>query len=390
MSNKFERERWHYPILKNEIYLDTSTMGLIPKYAADVMTSYLENRVNFSLDIDDYHMQWEDVDEIRKDIAKMIGAECKEEIAFGQNSSTLFNIFTNGLNLKKGDNVIIYDTAFPAMTYVWLNLQEAIGIEIRVAKSKNGEVLADDLFRLADENTKAVTVCYVDSGTGYRHDLAKIGNWCREKNISFGVDATQACGAMKLDVKKMKIDFLTTSSYKWLQGIQGIGFAFIDNKFIKKLNQFEMGWANVSDRINGEPFNLIISKSACRFENGGLPIIGIYGLHETVKKYLQLKGEDIENYILDLTDYLYEKTKEISEISIAFPHERKNRSGLISIYVPEYFQLSEAKMRMAGVRAKVQGKNRIRIGIHYYNNKQDIDCFLEYLKSLIVVGGNNE
>ena len=70
MSNKFERERWHYPILKNEIYLDTSTMGLIPKYAADVMTSYLENRVNFSLDIDDYHMQWEDVDEIEKILQK--------------------------------------------------------------------------------------------------------------------------------------------------------------------------------------------------------------------------------------------------------------------------------------------------------------------------------
>ena len=112
--------------------------------------------------------QWEFADRVREEIAQnAIGAESGKTIAFGQNSSSLFNIFCNGLKLSKGDNVVIYETAFPAMTYQWLNLQETLGLEVRVAK---GAEWADNArqsrFELVDERTKAVTVCHVDSGVG--------------------------------------------------------------------------------------------------------------------------------------------------------------------------------------------------------------------------------
>lgn len=383
MDNKFNRERWHYPVLDRYTYLDTPTTGLIPQYACDAMNTYLQNRTDLAMDIDDYHWQWEYSDDVRNEIAAMIGGESGDEIAFGQNSSSLFNIFCNGLTFEKGDNVVIYENAFPAMTYVWLNLKEQLGLEVRVAGAVNGETAPESLFSLADEHTKAVTVCHVDSGTGYRHDLKAIGTWCREHRIPFGVDATQACGAMKLDVKDMKIDFLTTSAYKWLQGIQGIGFAYIRKEFINTLKQSEMGWANVHDRINGEPFELIISKKAGRFENGGLPAVGLYGLHETVKAYMRLKGGDIEEYILDLTDYLYSEVGKTEGLSISFPHDRQHRSGLVSLKLPEGLGLTESRLRESGIRARLQGQDRMRVGLHYYNNRQDIDCLMDYLKSCI-------
>lgn len=142
-----------------------------------------------------------------------------------------------------------------------------------------------------------------------------------------------------------------------------------------------MGWANVCDRINGEPFDLAVSRKASRFENGGLPAIGLYGLHETIQTYMRLTGVEIENYILDLTEYLYHQAEGASGVSIAFPHDREHRSGLISLYVPEALKLTERKLRAAGIRAKVQGKDRLRIALHYYNNTQDIDRLIEYLIS---------
>lgn len=383
MENKFNRERWHYPVLDRYTYLDTPTTGLIPQYACDAMNTYLQNRTDLAMDIDDYHWQWEYSDDVRNEIAAMIGGESGDEITFGQNSSSLFNIFCNGLTFEKGDNVVIYENAFPAMTYVWLNLKKQFGLEVRVAGAVNGETAPESLFSLADEHTKAVTVCHVDSGTGYRHDLKAIGTWCREHQIPFGVDATQACGAMKLDVKDMKIDFLTTSAYKWLQGIQGIGFAYIRKDFMNTLKQSEMGWANVHDRINGEPFELIISEKAARFENGSLPAVGLYGLHETVKTYMRLKGGEIEEYILDLTDYLYSEVGKTDRLSISFPHDRIHRSGLVSLKLPEGLGLTEARLRTSGIRARLQGQDRMRVGLHYYNNRQDIDSLIDYLKSCI-------
>lgn len=390
MDKKFDRERWHYPVLDRYTYLDTATTGLIPQYACDAMNAYLQNRTNLAMDIDDYHLQWDFADDVRDEIAAMIGAESGDEIAFGQNSSTLFNIFCNGLAFEKGDNVVIYENAFPAMTYVWLNMKEQLGLEVRVARALDGETTPEALFALADEHTKAITVCHVDSGNGYRHDLKAIGTWCREHGIAFGVDATQGCGAMRLDVKDMKIDFLTTSAYKWLQGVQGIGFAFIDKAFMKCLRQTEMGWANVADRINGEPFDLVVSSKACRFENGGLPAIGLYGLHETIASYMRLGGEDIENYILDLTDYLYRKAEMTEGISIAFPHDREHRSGLISLRVPGGLGLTESRLRANGMRAKIQGEDRMRIALHYYNNTQDIDRLIGYLESCMAKSGGQK
>lgn len=380
MSNKFNLERRHYPVLERYAYLDTSTTGAIPQYACDAICTYLQERTDLGMDIDYYHEQWEFADIVRDEIAEMIGAENGKTIAFGQNSSTLFNIFCNGLKLEKGDNVILYETAFPAMTYQWLNLEKTLGIELRVAKAVDGEITPESLFALADERTKALTVCHVDSGTGYRHDLKAIGHWCREHHIPFGVDATQSCGAMKINVQEMEIDFLTTSVYKWLQGVQGLGFAYIAPSFMPSLVQTEMGWANVSDRINGGPFDLIMSETACRFENGGLPAPGLYGLTEVIHTYMRLGAEDIQNYILELSEYLYQRVKEVPGLSIAFEHDMEHRSSLTSITYPEELKITDADARRAGVRIRVQGKNKMRIGIHYYNNRNDIDRLMDYLK----------
>lgn len=128
---------------------------------------------------------------------------------------------------------------------------------------------------------------------------------------------------------------------------------------------------------------MVISEKASRFENGGLPAIGLYGLHETVKTYMRLGGRDIEDYILDLTDYLYSEVQKLDGFSIFCPHQRAYRSGLVSLKLPAGLGLTEGLIREAGIRAKLQGQDRMRVALHYYNNTRDIDRLMEYLKSCI-------
>lgn len=389
MSDKFGRERRNYPVLEHYAYLDNATTGAIPQYACDAICTYLQQRTRDGMDIDFYHDQWDFADTVRGQIACMLGAESGETIAFGQNASTLFNIFCNGLDLHRGDNIIIYETAFPAMTYQWLNLQERLGIEVRVARVEKGRVPCESLFALADENTRAITVCHVDAGTGYRHDLKTIGEWCRAHKVAFGVDATQSCGAMKIDVQEMKVDFLATSTYKWLQGLQGLGFAYISPEFMPSLAQYEMGWANVSDRINGEPFDMELSQTACRFENGGLPAPALYGLAEVLNTYERLGGEDIQTHILELGHYLEERVNAVDGLEMRFSHEERHRSNLYFVNFPESLGLSEAVVRANGVRVRVQAKDRMRVGIHYFNNKGDIDRLVDLLVKRMKENGGN-
>ncbi len=216
MSDKFRRERRHYPVLERYAYLDNATTGAIPQYACDAICTYLQERTRLGMDIDYYHDQWDFADTVRDQIAELLGAESGKTIAFGQNASTLFNIFCNGLDLHKGDNVVIYETAFPAMTYQWLNLKERLGIEVRVAHAENGQIPCESLFSLADEH-QGHDGLLCGCRHRYRHDPKAIGSWCRAHNIPFGVDATHS---RRYEAGRAGYagGLLATSVYKWLPG----------------------------------------------------------------------------------------------------------------------------------------------------------------------------
>ena len=83
---------------------------------------------------------------------------------------------------------------------------------------------------------------------------------------------------------------------------------------------------------------------------------------------------------MELSEYLYQRVKEVPGLSIAFEHDMEHRSSLTSITYPEELKITDADARRAGVRIRVQGKNKMRIGIHYYNNRKDIDRLMDYLK----------
>ncbi len=298
--NKFESQRMYYPVLGYNTFLNTAQNGLIPTYAAEAMTQYIMHRHVFALDVISMTAMWNDADDLRVKIARMLN--CKSgEVLFGVNSSELFNLFSNGIELCPGDNVVTYDCAYFAMTYTWFN-KECEGIETRIAHAENGTVSAEDLMALCDERTRALTVCHVDFGSGYRHDLKKLGCFCRERGIWFGVDATQSCGAMNIDVEEMQIDFLTTSTYKWLQCLLGLGFAYISSRLLPQLKQSVIGWVGTVDKLHNDPMVLELTQDARRFECGGLSFCAMEGLKKTIDAYLRLGKRDVESYILSLTD----------------------------------------------------------------------------------------
>ena len=374
---KFDLQRQYYPVLASRTFLNTAQSGLIPTYAAEAICGDIQDRVENGMDIVSTNERWADADSLRFRVAEMLN--CKStEIAFGANSSTLFNIFSNGIDLKPGDNVITYDSAFFAMPYTWINKKQD-GIEARIAKAKDGRVDISELFSLVDKKTRVISVCHVDFGSGYRHDLFELGAFCRERGIYFAVDATQTCGILEIDVEKMNIDFLTTSCYKWLQCVWGIGFAYIRRSLLDVIKQDAMGWSCTKDKNRNDPLVLDLSENANRFEYGGLNFPALAGLRRTIETYLNLGPKDIEDYVLSLTDYAYERARNISKVSVFGNFEPKYRSHIVTFLLPESWPLTREYLLSNNIVAMPLGQGRCRIGFHYYNNTQDIDRLFEVL-----------
>ena len=227
---QLERERARFPVLQNTAYLETAGTGLIPDYVYEGVKKYQDDRYLIGGD-----SRWGEgkgtltmIAEAKENLAKMINA-FPEDLAFGNNSSQMFNLFVNGIGLKSGDNVVLAEGGWIGTRYAW-QLQENYGVELRYVKPIKGVVTPQMLFEKCDSCTKAVSVNYVESTTGFRVDAAEIGAWCRRKGIWFAVDGVQALGILSVDVERDQIDFLVGNDYKWMMHYSGLGYAYIHPK----------------------------------------------------------------------------------------------------------------------------------------------------------------
>ncbi|MFV0362424.1 MAG: aminotransferase class V-fold PLP-dependent enzyme [Suipraeoptans sp.] len=97
----------------------------------------------------------------------------------------------------------------------------------------------EKLLNALTDKTKVLAVSQVHYSTGTKLSLTKIGKICRERNILFFVDGTQAFGATPTDLTY--VDFYTASTYKWLLSGFGLSLLVAKSDAQKKLTPAYIG-----------------------------------------------------------------------------------------------------------------------------------------------------
>ena len=104
---------------------------------------------------------------------------------------------------------------------------ESIGYEISYCPlNKDGSLNMNELEKLIREDTILVSIMSANNEIGTIEPIKEIGEICKKHNVLFHTDAVQAYSNMKIDVKEMNIDLLSTSAHK-LHGPKGIGFLYV-------------------------------------------------------------------------------------------------------------------------------------------------------------------
>ena len=376
--DKFERIRKEqFPAADKFVFMDTSTTGLFSTRARDAMVDHIEKRYENGMDMDDYMEGWEMAEEMRGTVAEMIGAS-SEEIFFSGSGSDMLNVFSNGIELPSNANVVTSGLSFPSTPYNWIN---RVGREnVRVVDHENGCLPAEKLFEACDENTAVIALCAVENTSGWRHDLKAISEFCQKNGIYLVLDTTQCIGAMKIDVSETPVDYLIATTYKWISGLFGISFAYISKRVIDKVRPTAIGWTGAKDKFDSAGYNREFSGNANKFETGGLCWIGLKSIRESIGIYLELGRDDVEARILELTDYLYERVAETDGLGIWGPFPEKNRSCITVVTFPEEWALTDQMFKDAGIRTHVSYPGKVRIALHYFNNREDIDKLIGFFK----------
>ena len=376
--SKFEKVRTEqYPMTERFAYLDTSTSGMVSRRAKDAMAAYMEDRFQNGITAADLNALFAWGDGLRETAAKMFHADA-EEIFFSHGASEMINVFSAGVELQENANVIVTGLTFPSTPYAWTN---RVGEEnVRMVLPENYAIPFEKLVEQVDENTAVISLCLVENTTGFMHDLKKISAFCQEKGIYLALDITQCVGAIKVDVKKTPVDFIATSSFKWLGCEYGIGIGYVSKRVMDKVKPVFVGWVGNQNRMDHSRYHFNPEKTAAKYETAIPNWIGLKGLEQGMELYLELGIDDVHAYIMELMDYLYEEVAKVEHIRIRGDFAPENRSGIAYIDLPAEWGMHDAILEENGIRAHMSG-NAVRVALHYFNNKADVDRLVTFLKN---------
>ncbi|MFH1625008.1 MAG: aminotransferase class V-fold PLP-dependent enzyme [Pseudomonadota bacterium] len=309
----------------------------------------------------------------------MIGAS-KDEIAFIKNTSEGLSFVAGGLPWSAGDNVITTSYEFPSNLYPWLSL-ETKGVEVRLLSPKDGRVPAEKIFDAADGRTRLITISSVEFINGFRHDLGRIGGFCKKKGILFCVDAIQSLGVIPINVKDCNIDFLAADGHKWLLSIEGIGGFYISRDMMDRLIPIEYGWHSVRNPLEFEKIDFTLDPTARRYEPGSFNLLSISILASSLELTLQTGIEKIYERVIGLIDHLLRLLD--PSWKVISPLAEGERSGILTFTIPGVNPRDlSRKLLEKKVVVSARGGG-IRVSPHFYNTHEELERFAELLKESI-------
>jgi cysteine desulfurase len=92
--------------------------------------------------------------------------------------------------------------------------------------NEQGIVEASTVSGFITDKTALVSIMWASNETGMIFPIKEIGEVCKKKGVLFHSDAVQAVGKIKVNLKKVHVDFLSMSAHKF-HGPKGIGALYI-------------------------------------------------------------------------------------------------------------------------------------------------------------------
>jgi len=277
-----------FPVRRNLVYFNHATVAALPRRVAEAVIAQTRNMAERG------GADWRDWfalhDATRAKIAAFLQAK-PGEIAFAPSTSWGLNLIAQAVDWQPGDNVVGDDMEFPANIHPWLNLARR-GVELRLAKSRDGRITLDDIAAKVDARTRLVTVSWVAFHNGWVYPIDEIGTFCRERGILFVLDAIQGLGALPLDLSRTPVDVVVADGHKWLLAPEACAVLYVNEAAQARLAPPAAGWWNVKHGGSFRDYRLHWSDGARRYEPGTLPTAQIAGLKAAIELFDEI-GMDV-------------------------------------------------------------------------------------------------
>ena len=258
---------------------------------------------------------------------------------------------------------------------------------------KNGEFKYQDLENALsfDNSKKLVSLMHVNNEIGNMIDLEYVSKICQSKGALFHTDAVQSIGHFKIDLTKIRVDFLSAAAHKF-HGPKGVGFSFIRKN--SGLNPFILGGSQEKGlRAGTESVHNIVGMS----------------------KALELAYKNLEEeskYVKDLKKYAILKINKFfpkSHFNGNCDKDDKSSYNLINVNLPlspDKKDLLDFQLDLKGIAcskgsacqsgsdkgshvlklvvpSEIKNRPSLRFSFSSFNDKKEIDFLIQIIREFI-------
>lgn len=378
-----------FPFLNDKIYFDCAAYGVVPESTTKVIERYIEDycdeiRGKQESNITDYS---EVKANSKKLFAKIIGAD-QNEVAFIPNATAGINTAFGMIPFEKGDNIVLSNLSYPMGATIVTSYQRK-NIESRFVNHTNGVIETNQFEKEIDDNTKAVMIDQPGWLNGFLYDLKAISEIAHEHSAYLVVDGTQSVGQLVWDVRKTGVDFLATSTYKWLLGgpyRNNVGFFFEREEYIEELTPNYVGSKTLpsQDELINQQDEFTIYEFKSRKDIGKIEVynkseLSYVSVENSMNVLLKYGIKNAENQIKKVDNVIVDGLLDLG-INLQTPVKEKNRFYLNAL-IPNYKTICERLTEEnIFISPRVGG---LRISPAAYNETWEAEEFIERLPNFL-------
>ena len=390
--------REDFDILKEQVhgrplvYLDNAATSQKPKSVVDAIVEAY-SRWNSNIHRGVHHLSQVATahhEEARRAVAEFIHAHSSDEIIFTKGTTDSLNALAFSFGeafVKEGDEIIVSGLEHHSNIVPWQMLCERKKAVLRHIPLREDLSLDTEAFAsMLNGRTKLVSVAHVSNVLGTIQPIEQIIRLAHEKDVPVCIDGAQSVPHMRVDVQDLDCDFLAFSGHK-MYGPTGIGVLYGKREWLEKLPPHEGGGEMINHvRWEGTTYNELPYK----FEAGTPNFVGSYALQKAIEYIESIGWEAIEAHERELTEYC---EKQLIDLGCTVYGVGCKKAGVISFNVGDVHPFDVGTLLdQQGVAVRtghhcaeplidemgVPGTVRVSFGL--YNDKEDVDRFIEALK----------
>ncbi|MEK7750393.1 MAG: aminotransferase class V-fold PLP-dependent enzyme, partial [Acidobacteriota bacterium] len=326
-------------------------------------------------------------DLIRQKAAQFLGVS-PDEVAILRNATEGNSLVARGLDLARGDEVLLGYLEHDSNRQPWLLRAKRDGIVVKEAEVGTPPKSPDEVLKAFEAGvtgrTRVIGVAHCDTVTGTFTPVKELAKLAHGKGAICCVDGAQTLGMVALNVRDLGVDTYATTCHKWLCAPAGTGLLYVSRELQDRL------WPNIATE------DWWAQKDARKYDRlSRRPWPVVAALEDALDFQEAIGRPRIEQRVRSLAAYLRSQAAAIPRVRLYTSNDPRLSAGMTSLALDNV--PSQALREVLRVRydiytadrrrgdrypADPHGVEGIRISTHFYNSFEQVENVLAALREL--------